>query len=70
MNKVQYAGIIISSLGSFIILFWILWKVIEYLDVPDILKIGIMLLFGGVIITIASLVRERSQDVKKETYFK
>jgi len=70
MNKIQYAGILISSGGSLVILFWILWKVVELLDLPDVLKVGLLLLVGGLIITIASLVRERNQDIKKETYFK
>ncbi|MBN1786019.1 MAG: hypothetical protein JW825_03370 [Candidatus Methanofastidiosa archaeon] len=70
MNKVQYAGIMISSLGSMIIVFWALWKLAEFLDLPDIIKIGLIFLVGGMSIVIASLIRERSQDVKNEKFLK
>jgi len=70
MNRIPYAGLIISSVGSLIIIFWAMWKVVELLELPLIIKIGLMLLVGGIIITIASLIRERSQDIKKETYLK
>lgn len=53
-----------------IIVFWALWKLAEFLDLPDIIKIGLIFLVGGMSIVIASLIRERSQDVKNEKFLK
>jgi len=66
MNKIQYAGIFISSFGSLVVILWIFWKLIESLELPDELKIGFTMLIGGLLIIIVSLMYERNQDVKKE----
>ena len=70
MNTIQYAGTIISSLGIFVILGWTIWKASELIELPTIVSAGLLMAVCGTGIVIASLIYERSKDVKKESFEK
>jgi len=65
-------GWIFLSIGAMIILFFGGYKLVEGLikdpSCPDLLKVGILLGLGGVVILIVSLTREQLFSYKKERY--
>ncbi|MCC7568409.1 MAG: hypothetical protein KO463_02175 [Candidatus Methanofastidiosa archaeon] len=70
MNTIQYAGIALSAFGTLLIGGWLLWNFFHYVDLPRILAVGLALGVCGAILVVASLIYERSVDVKKESFRK
>ncbi|MHC1604968.1 MAG: hypothetical protein ACXQTP_03250 [Candidatus Methanofastidiosia archaeon] len=68
MNKLQYFGVGLSGLGIFLLIGWGIWKFSEAVDLPLATQIALYLIVGGIIIVLASLIYERSKDVKKEDF--
>ena len=70
MNTIQYAGTILSSLGILVVIGWMIWKAAQIIELPTIVTAGLLLAGSGTGIVIASLIYERSKDVKKESFDK
>ena len=63
------SGIYLALAGAAIIALYILyWILNSVLNISTIVKIGVVLLMVGGILLIISIIRERTEDAKKETF--
>jgi len=66
MDKVQSAGIGIFSTGILLVIAYLFYKFfLKATEIPEIIKIALLLIFLGLIISLASLVLERLKEMKK-----
>ena len=63
------SGIYLALAGAAIIALYILYWILDsVLNISTIVKIGVVLLMVGGILLIISIIRERTEDAKKETF--
>ena len=63
------SGIYLALAGAAIIALYILsWILDSVLNISTIVKIGVVLLVVGGILLVISIIRERTEDAKKETF--
>ncbi len=68
-NMMRKSGIYLALAGAAIIALYILYWILEaILNINMIVKIGIVLLVIGGILFIVSLIRERANDIKGESF--
>ncbi|MHC1598853.1 MAG: hypothetical protein ACXQS3_06680 [Candidatus Methanofastidiosia archaeon] len=68
MNKLQYGGILASCAGMLLFLIWTILKTSEYINLPTTIQVAFLFFVGGIVIVLASLIYERSKDVKEEKF--
>jgi uncharacterized membrane protein len=62
-------GIYLALAGAAIIALYILYWILDsVLNISTIVKIGVVLLVVGGILLVISIIRERTEDAKKETF--
>jgi ABC-type enterochelin transport system permease subunit len=63
------SGIYLALAGAAIIALYVLYWILDsVLNISTIVKIGVVLLMVGGILLIISIIRERTEDAKKETF--
>jgi hypothetical protein len=63
------SGIYLALAGGAIIALYILYWILDsILNISTIVKIGVILLVVGGILLVLSIIRERTEDAKKETF--
>ena len=63
------SGIYLALVGAAIIALYILYWILDsVLNISTIVKIGVVLLVVGGILLVISIIRERTEDAKKETF--
>ena len=63
------SGIYLALAGAAIIALYILYWILDsVLNISTIVKIGVVLLVVGGILLVISIIRERTEDAKKETF--
>ena len=63
------SGIYLALAGGAIIALYILYWILDsVLNISTIVKIGVVLLVVGAILLVISIIRERTEDAKKETF--
>ncbi len=63
------SGIYLALAGAAIIALYILYWILDsVLNISTIVKIGVVLLMVGGILLVISIIRERTEDAKKETF--
>ena len=63
------SGIYLALAGAAIIALYILYWILDsVLNISTIVKIGVVLLLVGGILLVISIIRERTEDAKKETF--
>ncbi len=63
------SGIYLALAGGAIIALYILYWILDsILNISTIVKIGVILLLVGGILLVLSIIRERTEDAKKETF--
>ena len=63
------SGICLALAGAAIIALYILYWILDsVLNISTIVKIGVVLLVVGGILLVISIIRERTEDAKKETF--
>jgi len=70
MNRIQGLGIVFSAAGMLLFFGWMAYKLAALIDLPAIVEIALGLVILGFVVSLASLIYERSQDVKKEKFLK
>jgi len=70
MGTPQSLGLVSIACGILIVVGWVLYKFLEFVDLPMAIKAGIVLVVAGICIVLATLVNERRKDVKTERFFK
>ena len=65
----RISGIYLALAGAAIIALYVLYWILDsVLKISTIVKIGVVLLIVGGILLIISIIRERTEDAKKETF--
>ena len=65
----RISGIYLALAGTAIIALYVLYWILDsVLNISAIVKIGVVLLMVGGILLIISIIRERTEDAKKETF--
>jgi ABC-type enterochelin transport system permease subunit len=65
----RFSGIYLALAGAAIIALYVLYWILDsVLNISTIVKIGVVLLMVGGILLIISIIRERTEDAKKETF--
>ncbi len=65
----RISGIYLALAGAAIIALYVLYWILDsVLNISTIVKIGVVLLMVGGILLIISIIRERTEDAKKETF--
>ena len=68
-NKIERGiGLVLFSIGFFIIIFIVIQQALADTNVPTIVKVAILCLFGGLIILLVSVLRERIFVRKHDRY--
>ncbi len=63
------SGIYLALAGAAIIALYVLYWILDsVLNISTIVKIGVVLLMVGGILLVISIIRERTEDAKKETF--
>ncbi len=63
------SGIYLALAGAAIIALYVLYWILDsVLNISTIVKIGVVLLVVGGILLVISIIRERTEDAKKETF--
>ena len=63
------SGIYLALAGAAIIALYILYWILDsVLNISTIVKIGVVLLLVGGILLVISIIRERTEDAKKESF--
>jgi len=63
------SGIYLALAGGAIIALYILYWILDsILNISTIVKIGVILLLVGGILLVVSIIRERTEDAKNETF--
>ena len=63
------SGIYLALAGAAIIALYVLYWILDsVLNISTIVKIGVVLLVVGAILLVISIIRERTEDAKKETF--
>ena len=63
------SGIYLALAGAAIIALYVLYWILDsVLNISTIVKIGVVLLLVGGILLVISIIRERTEDAKKETF--
>ncbi|PIN99116.1 MAG: hypothetical protein COT90_01170 [Candidatus Diapherotrites archaeon CG10_big_fil_rev_8_21_14_0_10_31_34] len=66
MNKVQLSGIALFSSGLLLVLGYFIYKFfLEATEVPETIKLALLLIFLGLIVSLASLSFKRIKELKK-----
>jgi len=65
MNRLRGFGTILRVIGILIPLVYGLYFFFASGEIPLIIRISLGLLFGGILIVLVSLIRERIEDLKK-----
>ncbi len=68
MNKLQYGGILVSCMGALLLLAWTILRASENINLPTTIQVALLFFVGGIVIVLASLIYERSKDVKEEKF--
>ena len=65
----RISGIYLALAGAAIIALYVLYWILDsVLNISTIVKIGVVLLVVGGILLVISIIRERTEDAKKETF--
>ena len=65
----RFSGIYLALAGAAIIALYVLYWILDsVLNISTIVKIGVVLLVVGGILLVISIIRERTEDAKKETF--